>query len=762
MASSRTTAHRLSTIALVLLGVMAAARTSAAANWPLWRSDAANSGSSSETIVLPLTLRWHSTAPDVEENGVVVANGVAYMSTEDGYLHAFSVTTGFEVAGFPVQTLASYGTPAVDTANAKIYVLAGSTLFARNLDGTEAWTTAVGGTGYNYSEGPVVDEGFVYINAGGSISKYNAAGVLQWTSSPAGTLSTNTQPSIMDGYVYANSESGVIRKYDKATGVEVVGGGFPIATAADVAGITTVNGAIYYKADVVYAYSATNGQLLWSAPAGGNSLYSGSPAVSNGVVYVYGWDGRLYAFDASTGVPASGFPSTELNAPGDRNYSSPAVAGDKVFVSAGTTQRLKVVGAAGTGNAGLVLDNYLTFSADPQGFDLCSPAISDGWVFAMLDGGGLYAFQGVIGAPSGVVQINAGSSCTESQSATLTLDNGGNASITQMIISEDPYFTGAAYEPFASPKDWELSAGFGKKTVYVKLKDSEGLESNVFSDSIDYLATCRNITLTPAQATNPVNTPHTVTATVEDSGQLAQSGVEVTFEVVSGPNLGASGVCSASTECLTDANGEVSFTYTGSGGTGTDLIRGCFANEGEGQTCSEPVSKEWVIGQCPNACGDPAEAHPLITAVDAGYILRTSVQLTTCPLCVCDLDNSGFILSSDALADLRYAVGLPQVLECPAVEPPTGACCDVGECSVLTEFQCADIGGAGYQGNGTSCDSVDICSTCGNEVIEPGEQCDDGNTLGGDGCSADCQNEAATTTTSSTTSLPPVTSTTLD
>jgi uncharacterized protein (TIGR03382 family) len=32
--------------------------------------------------------------------------------------------------------------------------------------------------------------------------------------------------------------------------------------------------------------------------------------------------------------------------------------------------------------------------------------------------------------------------------------------------------------------------------------------------------------------------------------------------------------------------------------------------------------------------------------------------------------------------------------------------------------------------------------TCGNGVIDPGEQCDDGNTVSGDGCSATCQDEA--------------------
>ncbi len=32
-------------------------------------------------------------------------------------------------------------------------------------------------------------------------------------------------------------------------------------------------------------------------------------------------------------------------------------------------------------------------------------------------------------------------------------------------------------------------------------------------------------------------------------------------------------------------------------------------------------------------------------------------------------------------------------------------------------------------------------SVCGNNIIEPGEQCDDGNTISGDGCSSTCQNE---------------------
>ena len=127
------------------------------ADWPNFRNDVSNAGASAENINLPLVEQWHSTAPDIEENGVVVANGIAYMITDDGFLHAFNVATGFNVAGFPVPVPRSYSTPAVDTANDRIYVLVASTLYAFQLDGNTAWTRAVGSLGVNYSMGPIVD-----------------------------------------------------------------------------------------------------------------------------------------------------------------------------------------------------------------------------------------------------------------------------------------------------------------------------------------------------------------------------------------------------------------------------------------------------------------------------------------------------------------------------------------------------------------------------------------------------------------------------
>ena len=470
------------------------------ADWPTWRNTPSNAGASSETINLPLTLGWHTTAPLVEENGVVVAGGVAYMATEDGKLYAFTVSTGVAVAGFPVTTAGSFSTPAVDVANGRVYQMGGTTLFARNLNGTSAWTATIGGVGANYTEGPLLDGGFVYVKAGGNLLKYNSAGVQQFSvPCPGGS----TQPALSGSFLYSNSEAGTIRKYDKATGAEVIGGGFPISTASSQASLVVVDGLIFHKADQLYVYKISDGTLAWSKAAGGDALYN-CVAVSGGAVYAYGFDdGKLYAFDETTGATLTGFPSVSLNS-GGRNWSSPAVAGDKVFVGAGTTQKLKVLGAAGTASAGQVLAEYPTFSADLQGFDLCSPAISDGWVFAMLDGGGLYAFSASGIAVQGGITINGGAACTTSANVVLSINNFGDNSITQMIISEDPFFAGAVYEPYAATKNWTLSAGFGLKTVYAKLKTSGGAESNVFSDTIDFETVCEGqATPTPAPTTTP-------------------------------------------------------------------------------------------------------------------------------------------------------------------------------------------------------------------------------------------------------------------
>jgi CSLREA domain-containing protein len=54
-----------------------------------------------------------------------------------------------------------------------------------------------------------------------------------------------------------------------------------------------------------------------------------------------------------------------------------------------------------------------------------------------------------------------------------------------------------------------------------------------------------------------------------------------------------------------------------------------------------------------------------ITASDALIVLSAAVGVSQCPLCVCDVNDSGGTTATDALTLLRFAVGQSVTLECP-------------------------------------------------------------------------------------------------
>jgi hypothetical protein len=103
------------------------------------------------------------------------------------------------------------------------------------------------------------------------------------------------------------------------------------------------------------------------------------------------------------------------------------------------------------------------------------------------------------------------------------------------------------------------------------------------------VSTAPNLSLSPTTATNPVGTPHTVTATVTKPDGSPAGGVHVTF-VVTGANAGATGVCNPPT-CDSNASGHVTFTYTGTN-TGNDTIHASITVSGSTQTAT--AQKTWT------------------------------------------------------------------------------------------------------------------------------------------------------------------------
>lgn len=81
------------------------------------------------------------------------------------------------------------------------------------------------------------------------------------------------------------------------------------------------------------------------------------------------------------------------------------------------------------------------------------------------------------------------------------------------------------------------------------------------------------LSLSPTSDTGVPGGQHMVTAQLLDASTgLPVAGKLIGFDVLSGPNAGASGTCSP-VSCATDANGHVTWTYTSHGQSGVDTIQ---------------------------------------------------------------------------------------------------------------------------------------------------------------------------------------------
>ncbi|RIK69775.1 MAG: hypothetical protein DCC66_07710 [Planctomycetota bacterium] len=98
--------------------------------------------------------------------------------------------------------------------------------------------------------------------------------------------------------------------------------------------------------------------------------------------------------------------------------------------------------------------------------------------------------------------------------------------------------------------------------------------------------------LAPATDVNRVGDMHTVTITVLRNGipPLFPPGVNIDFEVVSGPNVGTVGMAT------TDAAGNASFTYTSNGNPGLDTIRATGLVDSVPILCT--ATKDWIDPTC--------------------------------------------------------------------------------------------------------------------------------------------------------------------
>jgi hypothetical protein len=374
----------------------------------------------------------------------VVAGGVLYSLAGTGTLQAFDTNgssncTGSPTVCTPLWTAAGAGR-SVTVHGGKVYAVGTWGLRVFDAKGSDncggspkvcapLWTT---GTFTNTGRGsPAVVDGVVYVTGDRSIHAapgnayviaYDANGStnctgtvcspLWWSTAAPGDVSYDQALAVANGVVYAttgslvwSAEANKVLAFD-ATGSSNCGGSPKVCaplwsasppTPLAYSGPSVGNGTVFVAGygGTLYAYDAagTNGcsgspktcAPLWTASVGDTRS---TAAVANGTVYVKNATGVLGAFDATTATGCSGDPKVctplwTYDAPGSAS-GSPIVANGVVYAS--STSDLHALDAAGSiGCSGTPKTCSPLWSAG-TGSSNRSPAIVNGTVFLNREG----------------------------------------------------------------------------------------------------------------------------------------------------------------------------------------------------------------------------------------------------------------------------------------------------------------------------------------------------------------------------------------
>ena len=187
------------------------------------------------------------------------------------------------------------------------------------------------------------------------------------------------------------------------------------------------------------------------------------------------------------------------------------------------------------------------------------------------------------GDPNAVFIFQMKSTLTTASSSVVLLTNGTHScNVFWQVGSSATIGTGSSFVgTILALTSITLTTGATVDGRVLARNGAVTLDTNAIGQTVHL----EGITLTPATATNPVGTNHTVTATVAGTGDPVPNR-NVNFTVVSGPNAGLTG------SAITDSNGHATFTYLGTI-AGTDIIEASFVNTQGVTVVSTPVTKTW-------------------------------------------------------------------------------------------------------------------------------------------------------------------------
>ena len=241
------------------------------------------------------------------------------------------------------------------------------------------------------------------------------------------------------------------------------------------------------------------------------------------------------------------------------------------------------------------------------GASACSGG-TNGTLQAIADGTGGTCTQ--VSDPAQLAGVLSGLLGSTLDTLELSVDGGAPVMIPNADISLPLPHAGPVVVNYSTPA---LSLGVGAHPMCVT---ASGTDAGGVGDAGPVCTTVYvyAIDLTPPSATKElgVDTTHTVTAAILGEPGTVGSRL-VTFTVTDGPNAGTTGTCTLNVDCTTDGAGNVSWTFTNTGGGGTDTIQACFTVQTPtGQTGCARATVRWAdttppLAAClpgPNPHGD--------------------------------------------------------------------------------------------------------------------------------------------------------------
>jgi outer membrane protein assembly factor BamB len=332
----------------------------------------------------PFTQRWERNDRTLLEFPPVIYGDHIFQLGDDGVLYAINKHTGHTFWTRRLGTL-SASTPAVVGSTVYATVLAhgsgenpGRVVALSYANGSIRWSRDLSSPS---ESSPLVDSGKVFFGSqSGILYALNARnGSVLWTYHAAGAVKAS--PTLMGGVLYFGDYSGHLQAVSEQTGrrLWISGSGGALLGSGTFYSTAAVDYGRVFLGNTdgrVYAYDASTGRLDWAVQTG--AYVYASPAVADApglgpTIYVGSYNGTFYALNARSGRIA-----WQYNAHG-RISGSATIIGRTVYFADLGDRRTYGLGIS-TGR--------VTFEKGTGGFD---PVISDGQDIYLTGYTGLYA-----------------------------------------------------------------------------------------------------------------------------------------------------------------------------------------------------------------------------------------------------------------------------------------------------------------------------------------------------------------------------------